>query len=68
MKRIGRAPPFPIALDPESKLAHEFGTQKIPETYIIDPAGNVVDKFVSERDWNSAIAHEYFEKLFADGA
>ena len=32
--------------DPDSNLAASFGTYKIPETYIIDKTGKVVQKFI----------------------
>jgi len=64
-QRIGKLPPFTLALDADSKLAREFGTVKIPETYLIGPDGQLVDKFVADRDWTSPPAEAYFRRLFA---
>ena len=42
---------FLTARDPEAKISHEYGTYKVPETYIIDTKGKVVRKIISNTDW-----------------
>ena len=42
---------FETARDPEANISSEYGTFKIPETYVITPDGKVVEKFISDRDW-----------------
>lgn len=42
---------FETARDPEASISSEYGTFKIPETYVIGPDGKVLEKFVSDRDW-----------------
>src|SRR5579872_2162991 len=42
---------FLTARDPEAKIEHEYGTFKVPETYIIDAKGKVVRKIISNTDW-----------------
>jgi cytochrome c biogenesis protein CcmG, thiol:disulfide interchange protein DsbE len=37
---------YPSLLDPEGKTAIAYGVYGVPETYFIDVAGRVVDKFV----------------------
>jgi peroxiredoxin len=37
---------FQTARDPDSNIPASFGTYKIPETYIIDKSGKVVQKFI----------------------
>ncbi len=38
--------PFQTARDPDSNLSADFGTFKVPETYIIDRNGKVVQKII----------------------
>ncbi len=42
---------FPTARDPENKINSEYGTFKIPETYIINRDGKVLMKIVSSTNW-----------------
>jgi len=42
---------FLTARDPEATISHEYGTFKVPETYIIDTKGKVVRKIISNTDW-----------------
>ncbi len=44
---------FLTARDPEKKLSGDYGTIKVPETYIIDSSGKVVRKIISNTDWMS---------------
>jgi cytochrome c biogenesis protein CcmG, thiol:disulfide interchange protein DsbE len=43
---------YPTARDPQQNLSYRYGTYKIPESYIIDRNGKVVQKFAGlpERD------------------
>lgn len=40
-----------VLWDPTSGTGHQFGTELIPETYIIDRDGRIVARFVSAYDW-----------------
>ena len=42
-----------VVHDPEKKTPRLYGTEKFPETYIIDKEGNVRFYVVSNRDWDS---------------
>jgi cytochrome c biogenesis protein CcmG/thiol:disulfide interchange protein DsbE len=44
---------FLTARDPENKINVEYGTLKVPETYIIDSSGKVLRKIISNTDWMS---------------
>ncbi|MBI5557933.1 MAG: TlpA family protein disulfide reductase [Deltaproteobacteria bacterium] len=44
---------FPILLDPESKVATQYGITGVPETFIIDPQGILREKIIGPRNWNS---------------
>ncbi len=43
---------FPILLDPEGKVNRLYQTTGFPETFLIDPHGNVIIKIVGPRDWD----------------
>ncbi len=53
---------FKTARDPQSNVSAEYGTFKIPETYIIKD-GRVVRKFIGEEDWTSADITQYVQGL-----
>jgi cytochrome c biogenesis protein CcmG/thiol:disulfide interchange protein DsbE len=43
---------FQTARDPEARISAEYGTFQYPETYIINREGKVVEKVISNTDWN----------------
>lgn len=46
---------FPILLDTDRKVANRYQSFKFPETYLIDPNGILVARFVGPREWDSAL-------------
>ena len=44
-------PSFETARDPESNISATYGTFQIPETYIINRSGKVVQKVISNQNW-----------------
>lgn len=42
---------FDTARDPEANISASYGTFLIPETYIIDQKGKVLEKVISDQDW-----------------
>ena len=44
---------FPTAREPEQNISFSYGTYKIPETYVIDRNGKVLQKYVGppEKGW-----------------
>jgi cytochrome c biogenesis protein CcmG/thiol:disulfide interchange protein DsbE len=42
---------FETARDPSADIAASYGTFQIPETYLIDRNGKVVEKVISNQDW-----------------
>ncbi len=52
-----------VLLDPKDEVAPSYGTQKIPETYIINPEGKIVAKFIGSRKWDSQLFIRYFGQL-----
>jgi cytochrome c biogenesis protein CcmG/thiol:disulfide interchange protein DsbE len=42
---------FETARDPESNIPASYGTFQLPETYIIDKSGKVIEKVISNQNW-----------------
>jgi hypothetical protein len=41
------------ASDPAKRISVDYGTLKVPESYIIDGSGKVRRKLISNQDWMS---------------
>lgn len=42
---------YPTVRDPDANISASYGTFQLPETYIIDSSGKVVEKIISNQDW-----------------
>ena len=42
---------FPTSRDPENNISASYGTFQLPETYVIDRNGRVVQKVISNQNW-----------------
>ncbi|MFH1811543.1 MAG: TlpA disulfide reductase family protein [Pseudomonadota bacterium] len=58
-----QSPTFALAWDRQRETAEAYGTQKFPETYLVDPQGKLVAKFMGARDWNSKAAYRYLDEM-----
>jgi peroxiredoxin len=47
---------LPVLMDPGKKVSASYGTEKFPETYLVDRDGVARLKFVYKRDWSSPAA------------
>lgn len=56
---------FPVLLDPESRTERLYQTAGIPESFIVDKAGLLVEKIVGPRDWAHPEIIALFERLLA---
>ena len=54
---------FPTARDPEMLVASRYGTNKYPESYLIDPDGYVVKKYVGAENWMRPEIVNYLRSL-----
>jgi peroxiredoxin len=54
---------FPVLLDAEQDVPHNYGTFKYPETFIIDPSGIVRNKIIGGYNWMSPEVLQYFDSL-----
>ena len=52
-----------ILQDPDGTLTQAYGTELLPETYIIDRAGTLVARFMGPRDWSSEPAQRLISRL-----
>lgn len=52
--------------DPQSQVAAAYGTELLPETYIIDRQGRVVARFVNAYDWSKPEVKQMIEHLLND--
>jgi peroxiredoxin len=52
-----------VLWDPRGRVATDYGTEMIPETYIIDRDGRVIARFVGEYDWTRPEVKQLIEAL-----
>jgi len=53
---------FPILLDPERRVSHEYQVFRYPESLLIDRDGVIVERYVGPRDWDDPL---YLERIRA---
>jgi alkyl hydroperoxide reductase subunit AhpC len=41
-----------VLLDPTREVPARFGTSKFPESFLIDPRGQVRHAFINQRNWS----------------
>ena len=51
--------------DPGRRISLEYGTYKLPETYIIGPDGRLLNKIIGPADWMEPKMRAYFDDLLA---
>lgn len=54
---------FIVLWDKDRTLAKEFGTEVLPESYILTPGLKLERKVVGVEEWDQPLAVEYFESL-----
>lgn len=57
---------FTLLRDPQRTTASLWGTEKFPETYLIDRRGQLRYRFVNQRDWESPDAQACINSLLRD--
>ncbi len=55
--------PFPVLLDPESKTYRLYGLTGVPETFIVDKSGMVINKIIGPQDWMKKEWLDYFDRI-----
>ena len=56
---------FPVLLDVKSQIQKLYGTTGVPESFIIDKDGRLVEKVIGPRDWSHPNMLARFEQLMA---
>jgi len=56
---------FKIFLDPELKVAKQFGTQVLPESYVLERGLKVYRKVVGTEKWDAPNALQFFKEITA---
>ena len=59
----GQRSAMTVLLDEQEATAHTFGTELLPETYIIDRDGKIVARFVGDYDWTRPEVKQIIEGL-----
>jgi thiol-disulfide isomerase/thioredoxin len=59
---------FTTLLDPEGKVERLYHTNGVPESFIVDKRGFLVEKVVGPRDWSHPQVIALFERLLAEPA
>jgi peroxiredoxin len=54
---------FPILLDKEQKVTELYETFRIPETYFINPQGEVAGKVVGPQDYDEEVFYKKVERI-----
>lgn len=52
-----------IGLDPDKSISHAWGTEKLPESYVIDRRGVMRLRFVNVQPWTDERIQRYLEWL-----
>ena len=64
MKKMGKLPSnIVIALDNNSVALNQFGTMKVPETFVFNQKGKTLRKFVGPQDWDAPYYSEYLNEI-----
>src|SRR5712691_6123284 len=56
---------FPALLDPQDRTPHLYHIKGVPESFIVDKRGLLVDKVIGPRDWSHPQILALFERLLA---
>ncbi len=56
---------FPVVLDPQGQVERLYRTRGVPESFLVDTQGRLVEKVVGPRDWSHPRMIALFERLLA---
>ncbi len=56
---------FPIALDPDKRVANAYQSYRYPESYLIDREGRILARYIGPRDWDSALYVDRIRRVIA---
>jgi thiol-disulfide isomerase/thioredoxin len=61
--KVEEVPNFIVLWDKDGKLAEEYGTEVLPESFLLSPGLKLERKIVGVEDWDQPLALEYFKSL-----
>lgn len=53
---------FLLALDPDHKVADLMGSYQYPESYFVDPTGQIIEKWIGAQKWQKPEVFEFFRQ------
>ena len=56
---------FPTVMDTDGAVSREYGVRALPVSFLIGRDGHILWRAIGGRDWESAQARQYFDKLVA---
>ncbi|MEM1350154.1 MAG: TlpA family protein disulfide reductase, partial [Myxococcota bacterium] len=59
---LDRAIPAFVALADGDEVERRFGVHELPESFVVDGAGNMILRFRGARDWTSSATLAYLPK------
>ncbi|HSB04322.1 MAG TPA: TlpA disulfide reductase family protein [Thermodesulfobacteriota bacterium] len=54
---------FPVLLDPDSKTKRLYGLTGIPESFMIDKNGVIIDRIIGPQNWMKKEWLDYFDRI-----
>ena len=54
---------FPVLLDTKGEIKNLYQATGVPESFIIDKNGMIVEKIIGPRDWADSVAIRYFRNI-----
>lgn len=64
----GQRSAMEVLHDPQASVGQQYGTELIPETYIIDRRGQIIARFVNAYDWTRPEVKALIEELLNQSA
>jgi thiol-disulfide isomerase/thioredoxin len=58
---------YPVLLGRKGRVDTRYFGMGLPQTYLIDPRGNMVGKVVGPRDWSNPEAYHLFDVVVSEG-
>jgi len=59
---------FPIALDPDKRVAEAYQSFRYPESYLIDREGRILSRYIGPRDWDAEVYVDRIRREIAGNA
>jgi peroxiredoxin len=58
---------FPILLDADKSVAHEYQTFRFPETFLVGPDGVVIERYIGPKEWDAQAYADRIRRLLDRG-